>query len=419
VRRLFRFLLRNWPLKLAAVLLATMLYTGLVLSQNERIFTDIVPVDVIRPPAGATLLADIEPVREIRFRAPLDVGILSPDSFRATVDLSRIEARQGGEAQDVPVTLVAIDRRVQIVDFSPRVVQVRLDFVEERQLPIRVEFGTVPEGISIGTPQTDPTSVTLRGPSSRVSAVRFVVARVTIDASALNIDRDVELLAVDDQGNHVPRVEIDPTRARVRIPVALELANRTLPVVPNVSGTLVDGHQITSIAVDPLTVTVEGSAAVVNQLDAAMTQPIDVSGRTRDFEVVVGLDLPDQAQPVGSGQVRVTVAIVEVSGSRSFMTGLTLTGARPDLTYRPAVTQLVVTLQGPLGELNSLDVALLSAQLEVAELEPGVHAVSVTVTAPAGLEILSVSPDEVLVRVEEAAEAGSSRTSVALLAGRL
>jgi YbbR domain-containing protein len=417
VKRIVNFLLRNWPLKIAAVLLATMLYTGLVLSQSERVFTDIVPVDVIRPPAGATLLADIEPVREIRYRAPLDVGILSPDSFRATVNLATVEPRAGGEAQDVPVSLVAIDRRVQIVDFSPRIVQVRLDFVEERQMPVRVEVGTVPEGISIGTPQVDPSTVTIRGPGSRVNAVRSALARVTIDASALNIDRDIELLAVDDQGNQVNRIEIDPTRVRVRIPVALELANRTLPVVPNIVGELADGHQITSISVDPLTVTVSGSAAVINPLEVALTQPIDVGGRTRDFEAVVGLDLPPEASTIGSGQVRVMVAISETTGSRSYLVGLTILGARPDLTYRPAVTQLTVTLEGPLALLSNLDVGQIAAQIDVAELEAGIHVVPVDVRPPPGLQLLSVSPAEVLVRAEELT-GGAQPSIVAFTAGR-
>ena len=92
MRRVANFLLRNWPLRLGAILLATVLYSGLVLGQNVRTWTGDLPVDAIRPPAGATLLSDLDPVTVIRYRAPLDVGVLSPDSFRATVDLSRIES---------------------------------------------------------------------------------------------------------------------------------------------------------------------------------------------------------------------------------------------------------------------------------------------------------------------------------------
>ena len=39
VRRVTDFLLRNWPLKLGAIILATVLYSGLVLGQNVRTWT--------------------------------------------------------------------------------------------------------------------------------------------------------------------------------------------------------------------------------------------------------------------------------------------------------------------------------------------------------------------------------------------
>ena len=76
-------------------------------------------------------------------------------------------------------------------------------------------------------------SVDVRGPSTRVAAIRAVVAPVSIDASGLNVDRQVDLEAVDEQGNVVTNVEIEPPRARVRIAVGRELASRTLPSCPS------------------------------------------------------------------------------------------------------------------------------------------------------------------------------------------
>jgi YbbR domain-containing protein len=402
--RLLRFLLRNWPLKLAAVLLATMLYSGLVLSQNVRTFSGSVPVDPIRAPAEATLLTEIEPVREIRFRAPLDVGVLSADSFRATVNLSDIEAREGGEAQDVPVVLTVIDRRVQIVDFAPRTVQIRLDSIEEREMQVTPEYNEPPEGLSVGIPQTEPSEVRIRGAGSRVSAVRSVVARVTIDASGLNVNRDVPLVALDSDRNEVPDVELEPSRANVRITVARELATRTLAVVPAIVGELPPGYAITSVVVEPLTVTVSGSEDDVTRLESAPTEPIDVGGRTRDFETSLALDLPDQVDTIGGGQVRVTLTISQQSGSRTYLSGLLLAGASPDLTYTPAVTQVSITLEGPLVELDGVDPGQLLAQVDVTDLPPGSHVLPVTVAPPGGLEVVGISPAEAMVNVEPAPE---------------
>jgi YbbR domain-containing protein len=312
VRRVTDFLRRNWPLRLGAILLATVLYTGLVLGQNVRTWTGEVPIERIRQPSNVTLISEIPPVTQIRYRAPIDV-LISPALFAATVDLSGVITEAGAPPLAVPVTLVSLDQRVQIVDFQPREVQVQLDPVTERSLPVTVALGTVPEGVTVGVPQVEPGSATLRGAQTRVESVSQVVARVSIDASGLSIDRDVDLVAIDGNGNPVPSIEIDPERVRVRIEVALELANRTLPVVPILTGAPAAGYQITAIAVEPLIVTVSGEAATIGALEGAPTEPINVDGRTTDLEAIVNLDLPDGVSVSGSDQVRVVLTIEPIA----------------------------------------------------------------------------------------------------------
>lgn len=410
MRRVTDVLLRNWPLRLGAIVLATLLYSGLVLGQNVRTWTGEVPVDVIRPPAGAAVLSDLDPVTLIRFRAPLDVGVLSPDKFRASVDLSRVEAQPGGPAIGVPVTLVALDQRVQIVDYQPQLLEVRVDPVETRQMPVTVTLGSVPDGLNIGPPQVEPSSVTVRGASSRVDVVTAVVARVPIDASALNVDRDIELIPVDANGNQVSNVEIDPERARVRIAVARELANLTLPVVPQLTGSLAPGYRITSVVVEPLVVTVSGEEAIVARLDSAPTQPIDLEGRSADLEAMVGLALPDGVAVTGNDQIRVVLTLGLESGSQTYRVGIDLEGEVPDLEYSIDSGQASVTVGGALVDLDELNPATLRAVAEVTGLGPGTHTRSLDVDLPEGLQLIAISPAEAVVTISVRA-GGASPTA--------
>jgi YbbR domain-containing protein len=400
VKGLSNFLLRNWLLKLGAVLLATVLYSGLVLSQNVRVWTGTLPVEYIRPPAGATLLSDLDPVTSIRFRAPLDVFV-STVTFQATADLSRIQAQPGGPAVDVEVVVTARDSRVVVVGFEPDVVQVHLDPVETRQMTVNVNTGTVPDGLSLGPPQIEPQVVTIRGASSRVAAIRSVVARVPIDASALNVDRDVELQAIDEQGNAIANLELDPERVRVRIAVARELATRTLPVVPQLTGSLAAGMRLASVSVVPLSVTVSGEEAQITQLDSAPTIPIDLTGRTRDFELDVPLSLPAGVTVSGSGQVHVVVALIEEEASRTYGVGVTLIGALPDRAYTLAADQVAVALGGTIARLDSLDAATLTATIDVTGLDTGEHTLPVAFVPPDGLELISVAPEQLLVTISQ------------------
>lgn len=399
MRRALDFLLRNWPLKLGAVLLATVLYSGLVLAQNVRTFTGEVPVDFIRPPTGATLISELEPVTVIRYRAPLDVGVIGPDRFRATVDLSTVEAKAGGPPVPVPITLIALDQRIQIVDFQPREEQVQLDPVEERDMPVNVVMGTVPDTITVGPPQVDPQTVTVRGASSRVDSVSQVVARVPIDASALNVDRDVDLVAVDANGNQVPNIEIDPPRAHVTITVAQQLATRTLPVVPQLTGAPAPGYRISSVTVDPLVVTVSGEASVVSALQSAPTTPLDVTDRTSDLEAEVSLALPEGVTVSGTDKVRIMLKIEQQTGTQTFGVGVVLSGEQPSLSYTVSPDHANVTLGGPTLGLSSLDPALLIATADVAGLTPGTHTITVTFTPPEGLQVISIDPAQVTVTI--------------------
>jgi YbbR domain-containing protein len=401
VRRALHFLLRNWPLKLGAILLATVLYSGLVLSQNVRAFSGNIPIEAIRQPPDVALLTDLPPVTQVRYRAPLEAGFVSPSSFSATVNLADVEPAPGGAPVEVPVTLIAFDRRVQVIDFFPRTVQVRLDPVDTRTIGVTVEMGAVPEGVTTGPPQVNPQTVDVRGPSTRVAAIRAVLAPVAIDASGLNVDRQVDLQAVDEQGNQVTNVEIEPSRARVQIAVGRELANRTLPVVPEFSGDLPTGFRIATITVTPAVVTVTGESTAVTQMDGAHTQQIPLAGRTRDFETQVGLALPEHVTMTGSAEINVTVSIVEETGTRSFQVGMGLVGARSDRLYVLGTTAVNVTLGGSLSQLNALDPAALVATVDVAALDVGVHTVPVDFAPTGGLNVVSISPAQITVTVSE------------------
>jgi len=405
VRRAADFLIRNWPLKLGAILLATVLYSGLVLGQNVRTWTGTLPVDAVGPAAGATLLSNLDPVTQVRYRAPIDVGVVSPDSFRATVDLSRVQARPGGPSENVPVTVAALDPRIQIVDFQPRQLPVRLDPVGERLVPVTASLGTVPDGLDLGNAQIEPASVMVRGASSRVDQVTAVVARVSIDASALNVDREFDLIAVDSNGNEVPNVQIEPQRVRIRIAVARELATRTLPVAPQLTGLPAPGYHISSVIVNPLIVTVSGESTAVTQLETAVTEPIDIEGRTDDLEATVRVALPDGVSVTGSDTVRVMISIGETSGTEVFPVGIQLVGQQPGISYQfvdalPNGMRADVTLAGPTVLLDAVDSATLLATVDVTAAVPGTYTLDVTVTAPQGLEVIQLTPPQLTVVAE-------------------
>ena len=266
---------------------------------------------------------------------------------------------------------------------------------------VQVSTGTVPEGLTLGPAQIDPPVVNVRGASTRVAAIRAIVARVAVDASGLSVDREVELVALDEQGNLITNVDIEPPRARVRIAVAQQLDNRTLPVVPQFVGSLPSGLRIASVEVAPVVVTVSGEKSIVTTLDSASTEPIDLDERMRDFEIDVPLALPAGLTVSGRGDVRVAVTIVEDTASRTYAVGVTPTGTRADLAYDLASAQVSVTLGGRVTALDTVDASQMVANVDVSGLAPGRHVLALEFSSPPGLELVSMSPSTVVVVVRE------------------
>src|SRR5439155_421316 len=75
VSRIIRFVVHNWPLKLAAIVLATLLYGGLVLSQTTQDFTRAVPIGIENAPSDVVVLSDLGSVTRIRYVAPPNLGL--------------------------------------------------------------------------------------------------------------------------------------------------------------------------------------------------------------------------------------------------------------------------------------------------------------------------------------------------------
>ncbi len=411
-RRLLRVLVRNWPLRLGSIALAILLYFGLVISQNARTWTGPVQIDAANQPPGTFLLASLGNVTSVQYIAPLDVAAqVTSASFVATADLGAAGGQPAGTPVTVPVRVVARDQRIQVVSWEPATVVARLDPVISQQVPVQVDRGTVPSGLTAGQPNVNPATVTVTGASSLVSQVSSVVARVAIDASGANVDTNVDLVAVDARGQIVSPVTIEPATAHVTISVGERQVNRTLPIVPDVNGNLATGYAIRDVTVTPLTTTVSGSGSGIAALTGVPTAPIDVAGRSTDLTTTVSLQPPKGITVVGPAKVQVRVRVTVETGSRSFGAGVTLSGARSDRVYHLSVPDVLVTLGGSSAALDAVDPATLAASVDVSGLSDGTFTLPARILTPAGTTLVAISPSSVQVTVTSPAPSPSPTPS--------
>jgi YbbR domain-containing protein len=402
VTRVLRFVTHNWPLKLAAIGLATLLYGGLVLSQTTQEFTRAVPIRIENPPADVVVLSPLGSVTRIRYVAPPDLALrIDTETFIATVDLTGV-VPTGGPVS-LSVTVEAADPRIQILDIEPGEISVTLDRKGSNDVPIRAVIGPAPSGLSVGAPTVDGTTATVTGPQSIVSKVTEVQARVEIDGSGIDINQVIDLKPVDANGDTLDGIDVEPAQARVRVPVFSDRRSKTLPVTPNVVGTPAAGFEVAAIVVDPPAISVEGDANDLAGLDKADTLPISVAGASSQVDQVVGFALPDGVQALGTATVHVTVQLRAITGTRTFEAGIVLTGARPDLTYALSADHVLVTIGGSVADLDRLSGVSLVLTADVTGLAAGQHTVAVSANLATGLTLVGASPNSVGVTVSSPA----------------
>ncbi len=401
MRRALRFLIHNWPLKVAAIALASLLYGGLVLSQTTAEFTSPVPIQIMNAPTEVIVLSNPGAVTQITYVAPPDLGLrIDSTTFRASVDLADVDAGTGSAS--LPVAVEAVDPRVQVLDFEPRVIVLDLDRVATKTVPIRAVLLNVPEGFETGEPVVEGSTAIVRGPQSTVSRVTEAQAPVTIDGSGIDVNQLVTLVAVDEQGSAISaavRVDVEPAQVRVRVPIFTDRRSRTLPVRPIVIGTPAAGFEVASVEVEPTVVSVEGDANDLAGLDRADTQPIDVAGASSTVTRTVGLALPEGVQSLGSGTVQVTIRLIPVTATRTFQAGVVLAGSRADRRYELSTDRVLVTIGGSVADLDRLSGTTLVLSGDVTGLDVGTHSVPLTANLTTGLTLISPSPNTIEVTV--------------------
>jgi YbbR domain-containing protein len=400
-----RFLLRNWHLKLSAVLLATVLYTGLVFSGS---FTDAsvdVAVDTVNQPEGSQVLSGAVGTVEVRYRTSNDVAeTIEAQAFVATVDLSDYEMDSAPEVQVLDIEVVALTDGIEILSVEPPDVRVAIDRLETRTVPIELDPGVVPDGLEMDDPVLSQDEVEVRGAASVVGLVDRAVARLRIDGSGIDFNNPVNLVAVDVTGQEVGAglIDIEPETISVQIDVRFTETTQTVPIRPDISGTPAPGFALSSLSIDPSLVTLRGLPDDLTGLTEILTEPISIDGAAADQDFEAELILPDgvRLDEDGTGLVDVIATIVPSVSSRTFVLGVVCQNAGANACL-PGLEQMSVTLEGPGEVLAQLVAGDLTPIVDAGGLGPGTYTLTPAISGlPEGVELLGISPGTIQIVLE-------------------
>jgi len=399
-------LLRNWHLKLSALLLSTVLYTGLVFSGS---FTDSsiqVRVEQLNASRDVFVLSAEPGVVEVDYRVSnAEAGGVTAADFVVEVDLSEYDLERAPEPQQLPLRFRSLKDGVEIQGVVPDEIRVEMDRVEVRTVPVEVDRGTIPDGLEIDEPVVSADTVEVRGPASVVDQVDRAVAFVDIPASGININEPVPLTLVDIGGQPIGTGQLDvvPEVVSVQIEVRAVETETTVAIRPNIQPgtTPAPGFALEAVRVEPASVTIVGLPEVLAEIASVTTEPISIDGISADQTFEVDLQLPDDIT-LADGEptsVTVTATIGPSVSSRTFVVGIVCTGSGSNACL-PRLDQVSVTLSGAGGALSALTAADVTPTVDASGLDPGNHDLTPTIGGlPQGVEVIAINPGTVPVTI--------------------
>jgi YbbR domain-containing protein len=183
------------------------------------------------------------------------------------------------------------------------------DPVAEVEVTVPIEFQKIPTNLEISSVNIPEAQVRVRGPERIIHEMRAQEVHVEVDLADVKPgERTFDLTA---QQVHLPNelevTQVVPSQVRLSFDVGF---TREVPVQPRVIGSFAPGYHIARVIAQPATVTINGPRQRVEAVEAATTDPVDISGSMERATRLTNVFVPDPlVQIVHPAPVRVTVEV--------------------------------------------------------------------------------------------------------------
>jgi YbbR domain-containing protein len=177
----------------------------------------------------------------------------------------------------------------------------------EVEVRVPIEFQHVPTHLEISSMTIPEAQIRVRGPESVIRNLRSTDIHAELElADAKPGERTFDLTAQQVRhSSELHVVQVVPGQVHITFDTRM---TRDVEIRPRVTGNFVEGEQIGRILVDPQNITITGPQHHVEEVDAATTDPVDVSGTTTQASFMTMAYVPDPlVQVVNPVPVRVTV----------------------------------------------------------------------------------------------------------------
>lgn len=418
-------LLKNWGLKLMAVLIAFLVWFLVANIEDYTVTKTItgIPVEIMNEDAitGQDMVYDIIQGKTVDIKVEGRRSIveqLTQEDFTATADLSELSI-----TNSVQITVEAassVVRREVVISIVDSMMKVAIEERGEQKLPISViTSGQTQEGYAVVSAAATPNMVTISGAASLVKDVKTV--QVIIDVEGLNtgITTRGDLILLDADGDTIDAEKLTLNLTSVAVNVSIQ-KTKEVPITVTPTGEVAEGYSIAGeIEYQPTTVLIAGDAEELRNVREINIGDIDVTGKTADYEVTVDIDnyLPagivvaDQTQNIA---IKINIEKLVEKKLTLKLSDIRLEGKADGFDYQLAEDgeALEITVVGLKRDLDELTIGRMLPTIDVSEmLQEGTYAGSVTLQEVTGVQYQNTITVTVEVQKKKATETEEETTA--------
>lgn len=360
IKRFFQSLWANIGTFLLALLMSLAVWVSSVVAEDpniQRIFPDAIPLEIEGLESDLLVVSELPQRVEVELRTPETLWnrlISEAGAVRALIDLSGL----GPGEYTLPIEVELGLQPVLVVEQFPAEVIVVVEELLVRQFPIhRQILGEPALGFQIDEIALDASVASVSGPRSSVERVAEVRAQIDVAEARESTLKTISLVAVDENDFIISNVTVAPASVQANLTFTQSGGYREVAVTVATVGQPASGYRLTSISVNPPTVTIfsEEPQLVASLPGFVRTQPLELTSLDEEVEVRLLLDLPEGVQVVAEQQsVLVLVGIAPIEGSIEVPIPVEVIGLSPSLSVTLSPDTVQVLLSGPLSVLENL-----------------------------------------------------------------
>lgn len=304
-------------------------------------------------------------IRQLNFNVFVDLRDLSEGEHHVDVEYENLPDNVTAYIEPKTVD-VTIEKR------TAKEFDVEIDIVNEDQLPL---------GYELGEPEISTETVTLISSEAVIEQVAMV--KVFIDVADLKEpirNRELPVSVYDIQGNDL-NVRVEPESVTVSLPV--ERPSKKVPLTIEMTGELPEDLEIESIvAVEEIDIF--GKRAVLHDVTAVSTKPLDLSKVTKSDTFELELDLPE-----GTVANDEFIEIkVNVNKRKTFDDVAIETEVENDVQFtitKPENKRVTINAIGLVETIDKLKKSDIRAFIKIPNATTGTHELDLTVEGPEGI----------------------------------